>query len=83
MNTFAISNSNSRLFLWGFLITLVLVVPVVIAAATSFRGTSQQRATGLGAVAGGLSEVYALYGMVFTTIMPIVAIVLLAKSLSG
>jgi hypothetical protein len=53
----------------------------MVSMALSFRGLSEQKATGLGAVAGGISEAYA-YGMAFTIIAPITAIVLLGRSLS-
>ena len=82
MDTLATSNPKSRPFVWGLAITLALAVPMVISMGLSFRGLSEQKATGLGAVAGGISEAYAIYGMAFTIIAPIVAIFLLGRSLS-
>jgi F0F1-type ATP synthase membrane subunit c/vacuolar-type H+-ATPase subunit K len=82
MDTLATSNMKNRPFLWGLVINLAFSVPTLISMALSFRGISEQKATGLGAVAAGMSETYAIYGMAFTIIAPIVAIFLLVRSLS-
>jgi hypothetical protein len=42
-----------------------------------------KKATGLAAVAGGLTEAYVTFGFTLTLVLPVAAIVLLARSLSG
>ena len=66
----------------GIGLILIFLIPNLFSMAHAFRGISEQKATGLGAVAGGLSEDYALIGMAFTIVAPIAAIVLLLRSLS-
>jgi hypothetical protein len=57
-------------------------LPVVIGSFNAFRGITQQKATGLGAVAGGLAEVYLTSGLILTFASEAAAIVLLIRSLS-
>jgi len=70
-------------FLWGTVLTWALSIPVVIGIFNSFRGISEQKATGLGAIAGGLAEGYANFGLILALLAPVVAIVLLIKSFSS
>ena len=44
---------------------------------------SEQKATGLGAVAGGIAEAYVTFALILAFVLPIAAIVLLVKSFSG
>jgi hypothetical protein len=55
---------------------------MIIASVSSFRGISEQRAIGLGAVAGGLAEAYVTSGFILTFVFEVAAIVLLIRSLS-
>jgi len=48
-----------------------------------FRDLSREKATGLGAVAGGLTEAYVTFGFILSLVLPVASIVLLARSLSG
>jgi F0F1-type ATP synthase membrane subunit c/vacuolar-type H+-ATPase subunit K len=70
-------------FLWGTALTWALSAPLVIGIFHSFRGISEQKATGLGAVAGGLAESYAIFGLVLALVLPVGAIVLLVKSFAS
>jgi hypothetical protein len=70
-------------FLWGTALTWTLSIPLIIGVANGFKGISEQKATGLGAVAGGLAEAYGTLGLILAFVMPIAAIVLLVKSFSG
>jgi len=70
-------------FLWGTVLTWTLSIPLIIGMFNSFRGISEQKATGLGAVAGGLAEGYVTFGLIFSLVLPVGAIVLLVRSFSG
>jgi uncharacterized protein YybS (DUF2232 family) len=70
-------------FLWGTVLTWALSIPFVIGMLTSFRGISEQKATGLGAVVGGLAGSYATFGIILAFVLPVVAILLLIRSFSS
>lgn len=73
---------KNRRFLWGMLLTgatFVLFLPLFLA---TFRGVWQEKATGLGAVAGGVAEYFVSLGMVAGFLIPLAAIVFLIKSFS-
>jgi hypothetical protein len=70
-------------FLWGTVLAGISSIPFIILFFNAFRGISQNKATGLGAVAGGLTEAYATFGFILTFVLPVAAIVLLGRSLSG
>ena len=70
-------------FLWGTVLTWTLSIPLIIGMFNSFREISSQKATGLGAVAGGLVEGYATFGLILALVLPVGAIVLLVRSFSG
>ena len=70
-------------FVWGILLAWTPSIPLVIMFFNSFREISTQKATGLGAVAGGVSEGYTTFGFILALVLPVGAIVLLAKSISG
>jgi len=76
-------DAKRKWFLWGMILAWIPVIPAIIGIFNAFRGISEQKATGLGAVAGGVAEVYATLGMIFVLILPVAAIVLLGKSLSS
>lgn len=82
MNNASDPNQNATGFRWGVVITLVLSIGPVLGMFNMFRGISTQKATGLGAVAGGLAEGYAAVTMILVFVLPLVAIVFLGKSLS-
>ena len=70
-------------FLWGMVLTSTLSIPLILGTFHSFRGISEQKATGLGAVAGGIAEAYMTFALILAFALPIAAIVLLVKSFSG
>jgi hypothetical protein len=47
---------KDRRFLWGILLVGASSIPVLVEVFNSFRGLSENKATGLGAVAGGIAE---------------------------
>ena len=80
------SSSNDRTirwFVWGTVLTSSLSVPLIIGMFYSSRGISEESAAGLGAVAGGLAEGYATFGLILAFVLPVAAIVLLIRSFSG
>ncbi len=68
---------------WGGTLAGLSSLPFLILFFNLFRGISREKATGLAAVAGGLTEAYVTFGFILTLVLPIAAIVLLARSLSG
>jgi hypothetical protein len=76
-------DSKRNWFLWGTALTWVLSIPFVVAVFNAFRGISEQKATGLGAVAGGLTEGYVTLAIVLAFVLPVGAIVLLVRSFAG
>lgn len=66
-------------FLWGAALVAILSMPILLAF---FRQFSMPKQNGLGAVAGGLSEIYMTIGMASTILLPALAIILLLGSLS-
>jgi len=80
------SSSDDRkrkYFIWGTVLTWTLSAPLIIGILSAFRGISEEKATGLGAIAGGLAEAYATFGLILAFVLPVCAIVLLVKSFSG
>ena len=75
-----------RRFLWGALLTwtpfFVAVFPTIIGIFNAFREISTQKATGLGAVAGGLTEAFATFGLFATLVVEVAGIVLLVRAFS-
>lgn len=69
-------------FLRGAGLAIASALPFLVPILTIFRGISPEKATGLAAVAGGLTELYVTSGLILTLILPIAAIVLLGKSFS-
>jgi len=74
---------KSRRFLWGTVLTWALFIPFIIGIFPAFRGISEQKATGVGALAGGLAEGFATFGLILALLMPVVAIGLLIRSFSS
>jgi hypothetical protein len=70
-------------FLWGILLAWSTLPPVTYGCANSFRGISEQKAIGLGAIAGGLAEGLVPYGMLLTVVAQISGIVLLVRGFSS
>ena len=82
----AVDELNKRRFLWGVGLAWAPWIPALIgigyAFRDAFRGISEQKATGLGAIAGGLSELFVLYGIGAILVGQVAAIVLLIKAFS-
>ncbi len=74
---------SRKWFLRGVVLACISSIPFIILFFNAFRGMSQEKATGLGAVAGGLTEAYVTFGFIMTFVLPIAAIVLLSRSFTG
>jgi hypothetical protein len=67
----------------GLLLTWVpFLLFMVLMFANAFRGISNQKATGLAAVAGGIAEGLATFGLAAIVITQVGAIVVLARTFS-
>ncbi len=73
---------KKRRFLWGVALAWAPWVPTLVGIGYAFRGISEQKATGLGAIAGGLSELFVLYGVGAILVGQVAAIVLLIRAFS-
>ena len=80
MHTLSDEKETPR-FLWGLLLAWVPLLFFVLPSFTVFRGVSQQKATGVGAIAGGLSEAFVSFGFVTMVVFELAAIVLLVRAL--
>jgi|SRR5215831_16380288 len=83
MNNELSPDTKKKWFWWGMILAWIPIIPAITGILNAFKGISEQKATGLGAVAGGVAEVYATLGMMLALIVPVAAIVLLGKSLSS
>ena len=73
-------DQEKRWFAWGIgLAWAPIVLGFGPALFTAFRGISQEKATGLAAVAGGFAEALATFGLVAFVVCQVTAIVLLAR----
>jgi hypothetical protein len=70
-------------FLWGMVLAWTPSIPIIIGVLDSFRGVSEQKATGPGAIAGGFADAYLIFGLILAFVFPVGAVVLLARSFSG
>lgn len=71
---------NQKRFFWGLLLVWAPWLPTLLGLANAFRGISTEKATGLAAVAGGLTETFVLVGLVTTLVFQVVAIVLFVRT---
>ena len=69
-------------FLWGVLLAWAPWVPTLMGLGYTLQGIWGARATGLGAVAGGLSELFVACGIGAILIGEIAAIVFLSRTFS-
>jgi hypothetical protein len=70
-------------FIWGMVLAGAPYVALIFGIMLhSSQGISEPKATGLGAVAGGIAEAYVTAGLILMLIVPVAAIVLLGRSFS-
>jgi len=74
-------------FLWGVCLAwtpfLFLIIPTAIGIFNAFRGIFREKATGLAAVTGGLTEFFFTFGLAAVLVFEVAAIVLLLRAFSG
>ena len=71
---------KKKRFLWGVLLAWAPWLPTIIGLGYAFRGISAEKATGLAAVAGGLTETFLLFGLLVSLVFEVVAIILLVRA---
>ena len=71
---------KKKRFLWGVLLAWVPWLPTLIGVGNAFRGISAEKATGLAAVAGGLTETFLSFGLLATVVFEVGAIILLVRA---
>lgn len=71
-----------RRFIWGVVLAWFPFLILLIGLRNAFKEVSTQKATGLGAVAGGLSEIGVMLGIFIMVAVPIAGMVLLLRSFS-
>ena len=72
-------DAKKRRFLWGVLLAWI---PFLFFVLNAFREISTQKTTGLGAVAGGVTEAFATFGFAASVALQVTAIVLLVRAFS-
>lgn len=79
----ALEDAKSKRFLWGLLLAwgpfLLVILPGLLSA---FRGISEQKAIGMGALGGIMAEGYATFGLILGFILQVCAIALLLRTFS-
>ena len=73
---------SKKWFRLGIALVWLPSIPFLLSIFNSFHGISEQKATGIGALAGGMAEVYLPFIILLTLGVEIAAIVLLVKSFS-
>ena len=73
---------NRKTFVWGLLLVWSPIVLFIVSNVPAVLTISRQRTSGLGAVAGGLSEALATYGLFVALASQVLAIVLLVRAFS-
>jgi hypothetical protein len=77
---YSMSDLQNKRFLWGVALAWAPWVPAFLGLASTFRMSSEQKAVGLGAIAGGFAEAAATFGLAVALIFEVGALVLLARS---
>jgi len=74
---------KKKRFLWGRLLAWAPWLPTTIGLGFVFRGIAAEKATGLAAVAGGLTETFLLFGLLAAVVFEVTAIILLASAFAS
>ena len=76
-------DANRKRFIWGASLAWAPWVPNLIGLVYAFRGISNSKATGLGAIAGGMAELFVIWGIATMFVSQAAAIVWLSRSFSS
>jgi hypothetical protein len=74
---------NQKRLRWGALLVWSPWIPIAIGLGITLRGIAKQKVTGIGAVAGGLTELFVVWGIGTILMGQITAIILLSRALSA
>jgi hypothetical protein len=70
-------------FLWGLVLAWAPWAPILVGLGHTLLGISRQKATGIGVVAGGLTEIFVVWGIGAIVIGQVVAMILLLRAFSS
>jgi hypothetical protein len=73
---------RKRRFLWGLLLVWVPWIPIAIGLGNTLISIPRQRATGIGVVAGGLTELFVTWGIGSILIAQVAAMILMFRAFS-
>lgn len=73
-------DQKKKRFLWGVALAWAPFLIFIPACLNMFKGISERKATGLGAVAGGFAEAFAVFGFLTVIVFEVGGVVLLARS---
>jgi hypothetical protein len=73
---------KKKRFLWGVALAWVPWIPIAIGLGDALIGISRQKAIGIGAVAGGLTELFVVWGVGAILIAQVTALVFLSRAFS-
>ena len=79
----SVDELKKKRFLWGVLLAWAPWVPILVGLGHTLLGISRQKATGIGAVAGGLTEIFVVWGIGAILIGQVVAMILLFRAFSS
>jgi len=71
---------KKKRFLWALLLVWAPWIPSLFGLANALRGIWTEKATGLAAVAGGLTEMLVSVGLVSTIVFQVLAIILFVRT---
>jgi hypothetical protein len=74
---------NKKRLRWGALLVWAPWIPIAVGLGVTLRGIAKQKATGIGVVAGGLTELFVVWGIGAILIGQVTAIILLSRALSA
>ena len=72
--------AKKKQFLWGALLAWTPWLPSIFGLGNALRGISTEKATGIGAVVGGLAETFISVGLLATVLFELAAIILLFRA---
>jgi hypothetical protein len=75
-------DANNKRFLWGILLAWTPWIPTLVGIGYALRGIWQQKATGIGVVAGGAAELFVVWGVGTMIISQVAAIIWLYRAFS-
>ena len=71
---------KKKRFLWGVVLAWAPWLPILVGLIHTLAGISRQKANGLGALTGGLAEIFVVWGIGSILIGQVIAIILLSKA---